>query len=283
MPELETPTGLITLGGNLDLLDPDQFTDSLADNLLARFSQIGVFAVCESTNTEVIHMGHPAPGLMSIAIAEYQTGGRGRRGRIWTSGFAGGVCLTVAVRLNKGQLVVPTLTLAIGARIASVLDEHLTTGVLLKWPNDLVLADSKLGGILVELSTLAEGDQLLRIGVGVNCVAPQTDAMSGDLPALSPTGLEDYASHALNRTQIASGMVTAIVDAFDLHGEQGFEVFRSEWQERDYLKHQAVQVYDDERVRHGTAIGIDKNGALRVHTDEGEIQLMGGEVRVRRR
>ncbi len=281
-PELETPPGALKLNASPDLLDPTDFCERLPKRLCTRVAQIDVFAVCESTNT-AINMDSIGPNSMSVAIAEYQTGGRGRRGRIWTSGFAAGLCLTVAVRIAKGQAIIPTLTLAIGVQLASVLDAHLSESVLLKWPNDLILANGKLGGILVELSTLAEGDQLLRVGVGINCVAPQTSAMSGDLPALPPAALTDHARHALNRTQIAAELVTGIVDAFDRHSEQGFDVFRSQWQSRDYLKHQLVQVFEDERVRHGTAIGIDQHGALRVTTDEGEIQLMGGEVRVRRR
>ncbi|MFK8030696.1 MAG: biotin--[acetyl-CoA-carboxylase] ligase [Gammaproteobacteria bacterium] len=282
-PHFVTPAAGLQLLGDPDLLDADRFCAGLSEDLKTRVSRLAFYAVCESTSTEVTAIGVPESNSLNIALTEYQTGGQGRQGRKWTSGFSEGVCFTVAFRFDPSVKIQPTLTLAIGVQLATALDEFLTESVLLKWPNDLILGVGKLGGILVELSTLPEGDQLMRVGVGVNCGAPVVDVMSGAVPSLPPAGLKEFARGSLNRTAVASTLVAAVVETVDLHRKEGFESFRSTWQHLDFLRHQAVQVLDGERVRHGVAKGIDQYGALRVATDEGEISLMSGEVRVRRR
>jgi BirA family biotin operon repressor/biotin-[acetyl-CoA-carboxylase] ligase len=282
-PQLATPPGALQLNTNPDLLDPERFCGLLSDPLSARLSHVAISAVCVSTNSEVMTIGTPAANKMNIAISEYQTGGRGRQGRSWKSAFAGGLCLTVARRFGAGVRIEPTLTLAVGVQLANVLDAWLTRTVLLKWPNDLILGDGKLGGILVELSTLPGGDQLLRVGAGINCDAPDIMHTSDGLPSLPPAAMADHLIRPLDRSRLAAELATGIVDALDTHLADGFGAFRTSWQDRDYLRHQQVQVFSDERVRYGTATGIDERGALCVSTDEGVLTLMSGEVRVRRR
>ncbi len=282
-PGLTTPPGGLELTACPDLIDPQRFCESLPDDMQPRFSNVAIYAVCESTNEEVMAIGLPSVNTCNVALSEYQTGGRGRLGRSWSTGFAGGICLTVARRFAAAERVDPTLTLAVGVQLAGVLDRWLSQPVLLKWPNDLILDDGKLGGILVELSTLPGGDQIMRIGVGINCDLPTITPDSAGVASLPPASLASRARSALDRTQIAADLVAGIVRALDRHREEGFGAFQADWQDRDYLRHQPVQVFSDERVRHGLARGIDEHGALRVETDEGLLTLMSGEVRVRRR
>ncbi len=151
LPELATPPGALQLISHPDLLDPRRFCALLSDRLLDRLSHVAIYAVCESTNSEVMTIGTPAANKMNIAISEFQTGGRGRQGRSWKSAFAGGLCLTVARRIAAGVPIEPTLTLAIGVQLAKVLDAWLTRSVLLKWPNDLILGDGKPGSVAPRL------------------------------------------------------------------------------------------------------------------------------------
>lgn len=279
--ELVAPSGMLMLTHPLDLLEPEAFVAGLSESVLQRLERCAVRAQCASTNSDEATTDVTRRGALSLALAEYQTGGRGRQGRTWCSGFARGLCVTLAFRV-KAAHVTPTLTLAAGVAVATTLDTFLTESVLLKWPNDLILSEGKLGGILVEVSSAAEGDVLVRIGIGINVEAPPAQNMSGSLPALVPTGLSERAAGTLQRTALASELVNCVVEAVDLHGESGLAPFMHEWNQRDYLRHQSVQAFDQDRVRHGTALGINADGSLRVKTDEGELALNSGEVRVRR-
>lgn len=103
------------------------------------------------------------------------------------------------------------------------------------------------------------------------------------MPALSPAALSEYPRGAQDRSHLAAGVVAAVTHALDRHREQGFAPFRSAWQKRDYLRGRSVQIVDSDRVRQGTAVGIDRYGALCVETNEGIESLISGEVRVRPR
>lgn len=280
--QLELRDGTLTLTEALDLYDPERLVSRLSASITARVDSASFHALCESTNTGSTAMNVAAANTLSLAFADFQTGGRGRQGRSWRSGYAQGVCFTASFRFPPEVALRSTLTLATGVALAEALDHHVTEPVMIKWPNDLVLGEGKLGGILVEVSSTGGQDQLVRIGVGINCEAPSFDPMSGALPALAPAGLAGRSRRPLDRTAIAADLVNAVVAAVDKHGEQGLDPFRAQWNHRDYLRHQAVQVHDDERVRHGTANGIDQHGALRVTTDQGELHLTSGEVRVRK-
>lgn len=279
VPELSIVDEHLLLSAELKLIDSARFERALTAHS-ARIHKASLYALCESTNSAVLTQPFAQNGSVNLALAEFQTSGRGRQGRKWTSGFAGGICLTVAQQFK--QPVASTITLAVGVCVAEVLDSLLTDRVLLKWPNDLLMGGGKVGGILVE-STLQGSTCTLRVGVGVNCVAPDAPAHSDGLPALRPVALNDFVDPPVDRTQLAASLVQGVLAAMDEHAAEGFAAFVSRWQDRDYLYHQPVQVFDQEHVRHGTAIGINAQGELCVRTEEGDRWLGSGDVRVRKR
>ncbi len=107
-----------------------------------------------------------------ICLAEYQTNGRGRRGRQWISPFGSNLYLSMYWRLDAGMAAAMGLSLVIGIAAVEALEAMGIEGVKLKWPNDLYYQDKKLAGILVEMSGQAGGAAHLVIGMGLNIGMP---------------------------------------------------------------------------------------------------------------
>ena len=110
-----------------------------------------VFGEIDSTNSYLLNVPPPPAGRFRVAIAEHQTGGRGRMDRRWVSPAATGLCLSIAYTFTDTPSDLSCATLAVGIAIAEALEEIGILGIGLKWPNDLVFRGGKLGGILTEL------------------------------------------------------------------------------------------------------------------------------------
>lgn len=214
-----------------------------------------------------------------LLVAEHQTHGRGRQGRVWQA--APGASLTFSLALPLAPRDWAGLSLAVGVALAEALDPLAEGGeprMGLKWPNDLWLLDGqgggrKLGGILIE--TVAAGNRRLAvIGIGIN-VQPMspTDATSGyacvqeiDPDATAP--------------QVLQRIARPLVDALRLFEREGFPAFAAAYARRDMLRDRAVHTTHPD-VPEGVAVGLSDNGALLVRTHEGVKEVTSGEVSVR--
>ncbi|MCH7981672.1 MAG: biotin--[acetyl-CoA-carboxylase] ligase, partial [Proteobacteria bacterium] len=137
-------------------LDAAKIKRSLTASTARHIHCIEVFSKINSTNTYLKGQLPPPSGQFRIAIAEHQTAGRGRHGRQWISTPGGSLCLSLAYRFpqsSPGFSELYALTLALGIAVADALSGIGVAEVKLKWPNDLLVGDAKLGGILTETIT----------------------------------------------------------------------------------------------------------------------------------
>ena len=223
-----------------------------------------------------------------LLVAEQQTGGRGRLGRVWQS--AAGASLTFSLSLPMNPADWSGLSLAVGVALADALDPNPVPGapyIGLKWPNDLWLMDTppgdvdtdvparrKLGGILIE-TVMAGSTRLAVVGVGLNVlpVQPSDDLPSG-YACLQELGSTTTAPGALAR--VAEPLVKALLE-FDAHG---FAPFAERFAARDLLRGRAITTTQT-NLPGGVARGVSTTGTLLVQTDEGMREVSSGEVSVR--
>jgi len=214
-----------------------------------------------------------------LLVAEHQTHGRGRQGRVWQA--SPGASLTFSLALPLAPKDWSGLSLAVGVALAEALDP-LPSGAAprlgVKWPNDLFLLDPhggrKLGGILIE--TVAAGSRRLAvIGVGLNVQPLTGNDSAGGFACLQEIEPEVTAPQALAR--VAKPLVEG-VRRFEREGLAGLhEAFAR----RDLLRGRAIRTTHPD-VPEGIARGVSDHGALRVQTPDGAIQEIGsGEVSVR--
>lgn len=217
-----------------------------------------------------------APHVRAAAcFAEAQSGGRGRFARAWTSPL-GGIYFSVSCHFT--HLIEPPapLAVAIAVALARTLEEF-GAPVSVKWPNDLLLGDSKLGGILTELRGEPQGPCRMVIGVGVNLgVLPGGAEVDGQRAAALPE-----ACHRGRRTTLAGRMAAAVdvtARAFEAEGLAGL---LQDWPRYDALGGRWVTLSAPGRVLAGRARGIDSQGRLVIEHSGGQEHFSSGEVRVR--
>ena len=214
-----------------------------------------------------------------LLVAEHQTHGRGRQGRLWQA--APGASLTFSLALPLAPRDWSGLSLAVGVALAEALDPQPPGGaprIGLKWPNDLWLVDGKgggrkLGGILIE--TVAAGSRRLAvIGIGLNVLPLSASEAATGFACLQELDPSVTAPGAL--AQVAKPLVKAL-QRFE---REGFEGFAASYETRDLLHDRAVHTTHPD-VPEGHAIGVSNDGALRVRTPEGIKEVNSGEVSVR--
>ena len=149
------------LAAPLELLDETAIRADWDAATRARVQSLQLDAMTTSTSDTLREQPAAAGGRMRVALAEFQRGGRGRRGRHWLSPFAAGLCLTVSWTMESPPGGFAGLSLALGVAAHGVLTDLGARGVGLKWPNDLVAADGKLGGLLLDLEGETQGPMKL--------------------------------------------------------------------------------------------------------------------------
>jgi BirA family biotin operon repressor/biotin-[acetyl-CoA-carboxylase] ligase len=266
----------------IDLLDADSVRASLAPQVAARIATLEVFTAIESTNRHLLAAPPPA-GLLRACLAEFQTAGRGRRGRKWSTPLGAGLCLSVGWQFAGTPADLSALTLAVGVVVRRAVARVAGVDVALKWPNDLVWDERKLGGILLELTAEGQGGCHVVAGIGLNVALPP-----GLLPTLSdwPRGAVDLASATDGkppaRAALAVALIEELAQLFATYADTGFGAYREDWRAADYLRGRAVRLDEAGEPVTGTAAGIEADGTLLIETAPGaRRRVVAGDVSVR--
>jgi BirA family biotin operon repressor/biotin-[acetyl-CoA-carboxylase] ligase len=222
----------------------------------------------------------PGDGCCRVAIADEQMAGRGRRDKPWASPKGAGLWLSLAWTFEKLPERLPGLTLAIGVALAEALHE-LGADVRLKWPNDLIANDGKLGGILTEMQTQADRQRTVIVGVGINVDLPQTSVERIEAErAGRVTDLKACLDPLPERTALAATVIGALIRSIRRFAADGLsEADLETWQRYDWLAGKRVTVRQEGRTGvSGTAWGVDTDGALLIRTSGQVRRALSGTV-----
>ncbi len=241
---------------------------------------------CGSTNAELMARARAGEqGPLALAC-EWQTAGRGRRGKAWSSGVGGSLTFSVLWRFERGMASLSGLPLALGVLVADALAPLGLHGVRLKWPNDLyaVGADGsagKLGGILVESASAGDGACVAVAGIGLNLALPAAGApaRAADAPMAA---LEQLAPQLPPPGELLAALLRALGPGLAQFGQHGFAPFRERWCALDLWRGSQVCLRDADRVvLEGESHGVDADGALLVRAAGGVQRCLSGELSLR--
>lgn len=272
--DIEARHGLgYRIDGGLDRLDAAALSAAIPQ------ADIEVVPLIDSTNAALVE--RPTVQRPQVLLAERQSAGRGRRGRPWASPFAANLYLSVAWRFPSWPPQLTTLPLVIGVAVAAALQDCGAGSLGIKWPNDLLEAGRKLGGILIEQRGEAGEHCRVVVGIGVNLRMTARQAGSIDQPW---TTLEQSCAAAgaimPPRTEVARRVISRVLESLMQFQLEGFEPFIDDYARFDLVRGQPVTVHGSERFD-GTALGIDTHGALRVRGPDGEVTVNAGDVSLR--
>lgn len=266
-----------TLARPLDLLEAEAILAALPLQVRSRVAQLEVIWSLDSTNSELLRRPTPVGGA-AVLFAEQQTGGRGRRGRIWASPVAANLYVSIARHFSGGLARLGGLSLVAGIAAAEALHDEGFLDVALKWPNDLVVGGRKLGGLLVEGGGEHGGPVRAVIGVGINVRMPEAFAEGIDQPWID---LAAMTAASLSRNTVAARVLTELLPALDRFDEEGLAPFLPRYAALDALAGKEVSVRSASGTEYGWAEGIAADGALRVRIDDRARHVYAGEVSVR--
>ena len=234
-----------------------------------------------STNASLLAQGALQPGQWDFLTAEVQTAGRGRRGRSWLAPPGATLCLSWSWCFEALPAQAGALGLAIGVTALRALTGLGITGVQLKWPNDLVTAQGKLGGILIEMRTEAGGPVHVVCGIGLNLSLPQAIREAIAATGNQATDLASLDCPLPGRSALAAALLHQGVTGLGVFGREGLAPFHPAFTAADALVGQPVVAQGATSQRVGQACGIDPDGALLLQTREGLQRVFSADVSVR--
>jgi BirA family biotin operon repressor/biotin-[acetyl-CoA-carboxylase] ligase len=262
-------------------LDGGRIRALLGEGARERVRRLDTVWTVGSTNTLLLERANPPPGSSEALLAEYQTAGRGRRGRSWVAPPGGSICLSLSWMFREVPRDLGALGLVVGVCALRALSRVGVERVRLKWPNDLLVDDRKLGGILIELRAESAGPACVVIGIGLNVAlgAPLLEKIA--TMGLAPIDLAAAGLKEPGRNAVAAGLISAFVGGLLEFERDGLKPFVREWMEADALRGRPVTVTAAAGSAKGVARGIDLDGALLVETPQGLLRFISGDVSVR--
>ena len=191
----------------------------------------------------------------------------------------GSLAFSLLWRFAQGPSGLSGLSLAAGVAVVRALDRLGVAGVQLKWPNDLVHAGRKLGGILIELQGDAAGPCAAVIGIGLNLRLP---AELRDGIAQAVTDMASIAKRVPSRNHLLGAVLIELEQVLARFSKQGFAALREEWHMHHAHQDKAVRLLlGDGKTVTGTAAGVATDGALLLETERGIERFHGGEISLR--
>ena len=262
-------------------LDGGKIQALLGEGVRERVRRLDTVWTVGSTNTLLLERANPPVGSSEALLAEYQTAGRGRRGRNWVAPPGGSICLSLSWMFREVPRDLGALGLVVGVCALRALSRVGVGQARLKWPNDLLVDDRKLGGILIELRAESAGPACVIIGIGLNVAlgAPLLEKIA--TMGLAPIDLATAGLKEPSRNAVAAELISSFVRGLLEFERDGLKPFVQQWMEADALRGRPVTVATGEALTKGVARGIDLDGALLVETPRGLLRFISGDVSVR--
>lgn len=233
-----------------------------------------------STNADAFRLAEEGAIEGTAVLADFQSGGKGRRGRIWSSPAGVNLYCSVVLRPSIMTHEAPQLTFISAVAVARAIE--LTTKLTpeIKWPNDLLVSGKKVAGLLNEMSAETDGINFVILGIGVN-LNMTADQFPSDLrhPA---TSLLLESGAPVDRSRFTGILLQELDRLYKDFLAHGFGPVREEWQQRCNASGRQVLVSDSgTECTRGWFIGIDTDGALLLRSDDDTMhRITCGDVRV---
>ncbi len=270
-----------------DFLDADAVRVALRD-IAAKgpgFPSLDVEIVDQigSTSTELLRRSQRKDIHGTVLAAEWQTAGRGRRGKPWTAVAGGSLTFSLGWQFEQGAGFLAGLSLAVGVAVVRSLEAEGLPGVELKWPNDLIHKHLKVGGILVELNGDALGPSVVVVGVGLNVRLPVEIRRDIEQPVSDLATVAGRGAPAIDRNHLLARVASELASTLDAYSRAGFPPFAAEWQRRHAYQGKPVKLLlPDGGSVTGTVAGVDSAGALVLADGPRRARYLAGEISLRR-
>lgn len=241
---------------------------------------IYLFGEISSTNAILQKLAKAGAREGTVVLAEAQTAGRGRRGKVWFS--PAGVNLYVSVLFRPRLTLSEVLVFSFIAPLA-MFDAIQEEGVepAIKWPNDILLERKKVAGIFSQTSVSGDRVDFVILGAGVN-LNVEREALRSALgsAAHSAISLREATAREIDRNAFTARFLTLLDEWFQIYLCRGATVILQAWRDRDITTGRRVEVREEPARFEGRAVGVNREGDLVVQDSGGQVRrVVTGEVR----
>jgi BirA family transcriptional regulator, biotin operon repressor / biotin---[acetyl-CoA-carboxylase] ligase len=258
-----------------DLLTPDMLKARLKGSLFGR--HIYHYLKTDSTNRVAMELGNADEPEGAVVLAEEQTAGRGRAGRSWHSERGTGIYVTLLLRPKISPVQAPLLTMMAGLSAQAAIEAQTGQTVDLKWPNDLMLAGKKLGGILTEMYAEPSQVRFVIVGIGINT---NQEKFPAEL-ASTAISLRAQTGRAQSRMELLVRLLREFETDYNRFLREGAASVTKRFESvSSYARGKRVSVLNGAESYSGVTAGLSPEGLLRVEREGGNIvTVIAGDVR----
>ncbi len=234
-------------------------------------SKIELFEEIDSTNQYLMSLPIRQLQHKQVCIAEYMSAGRGRQQKKWYGGAYENLMLSIAWEFHS-EVHLSGLSLAVAVMVVNCLQQFCGAPFRLKWPNDVLVDEKKLSGILIEVR-----DAKVIVGIGINCNLLFSDKLEIDQAA---TSLCELLGNQVDRSELMTVLLGELSDGLELFSINGLNSFREDWIRLHAYQGRKMRTVGMP-VSEGTSMGIDQSGALLIRTENGRIvPINSGELQI---
>ncbi len=258
----------------LELLDSERIHSALNQQTQAQLQSLDILFDVDSTNAWLLK----APQRHAVVcLAERQHAGRGRRGRDWLAPFATNLTLSLGWRFELDITALSSFSLICGVAVVRALEGFGVSGLGLKWPNDIMCQNKKLGGILIEMRGESGGPCELVIGVGLNMRVSADQAATITQPWIDLQHCD-----SISRNRLAAALIDELVQACMACSEGKLDAYLTQWRQLNIHQQLPVTLHlMDGREVSGHFADIDESGALLLSENGQQQRFTCGEVSLR--
>ncbi|MCY3540821.1 MAG: biotin--[acetyl-CoA-carboxylase] ligase [Gammaproteobacteria bacterium] len=265
----------VVLPAGIEYLDQELIEQSLRDDgVMSKLPHVQLKNCVESTNQELLTVTHDDGISNEVVLAEMQVAGRGRFGRRWHSPVGRNLAISLGAKLSRAPDDLGAISLVVGVAVANAIHELGIDVVALKWPNDILLDNRKVGGILVDVVHATTPIDVV-VGIGLNIGGRSSTEKIIDRPVAD---LLDYCVLPI-RNKLAVSIIRNVYDSIYKFETNGFGSFHEKWDILDALRDHAVTVSTSKEVVRGIACGVRHTGELCIELKDGKNHYVNaGEV-----
>jgi len=263
-----------------DLLTPSEIKPHLGTKRLGRV--IHYFQIIDSTNSKAYELALRGAKEGELVIAESQEKGKGRLGRHWFSPSFLNLYLSLILRPKIPPQQASLITLMAAVATADAIQKF--TGLLpsIKWPNDILLKDRKVAGLLNEIHSEMDRVHFIILGIGVN-LNVDTKMFPKEVRTMA-TSLKEETGHSISRKTFLQFLLRELEGWYTIFLKEGATAILKAWRARAQIKGRQVKVHSFGETLVGIAVDVDSDGALMLETSQGERKrVIAGDVEYKRK
>jgi BirA family transcriptional regulator, biotin operon repressor / biotin---[acetyl-CoA-carboxylase] ligase len=257
-----------------DILTPDLLRKRMKGKLFGK--RVYHFFKTDSTNRVAMELGYAGEPEGAVILAEEQTAGRGRSGRSWHSERGAGLYVTLLLRPRLSPVQAPLLTMLAGLSAHSAIQAQTGLSAELKWPNDILMAGKKVGGILTEMHAEPTQVRFVIVGIGINT---NQEKFPGDIASVA-TSLRKESGRTHSRLELLVRLLNEFESDYNRFLREGARYVVDRFERvSSFASGKRVRVETGFETYFGTTAGLTSDGLLQVKREEGPVTMVvAGDV-----